>query len=346
MTLDIAVRLIRGGFELDVDLSLGAGVTALFGPSGAGKTSVARVVAGLDRPARARVALDGRDLSVLPPHRRGIGYVFQEPRLMPHLDVRRNLLFGAPSDDLADIPARLDLLHLLDRKPIHLSGGEAARVSLGRALLRRPRLLICDEPLAALDHRLRDRILPHFEGLRAGGVPVLYITHAMEEVARLADTLVLMRGGRVVRAGPVAALLSDPALAAVIGPRAAGAVLDGRVLSAMGGIARIETGAGVLSLPVDGAVPGGVVRVRIPATDVMLATVRPAGLSAMNVLPVEVAAIHPGEGPGAMLRLRAGKAHLLSRITQASLNRLGLVEGMPAWAIVKATAIARADIGG
>ncbi len=344
------IKRAQGAFTLDVDLSAGPGVTALFGPSGAGKTTVARCLAGLVRPDAGEITLGGQVLfgpgGNLPPHRRGVGYVFQEPRLFPHLDVRQNLLFGAPKGaDPAPVAARLGIAALMDRRPGGLSGGEAQRVAIGRALLRAPRLLILDEPLAALDAPRRADILPWLETLRAEGLPILYISHSMEEVARLADTLVLLRDGRVARAGPLTEILSDPEAAALIGPSQAGAVLEGRVVATADGLATVETPAGRLQIA--GAPPeGGRIRVRIRAEDVMVATQPPEGLSALNVLPAVIAGVHEGQGPGVMLRLRAGDGALLARVTRRSFAALGLAEGCAVWAVLKASGVARADVGG
>ena len=350
MTLEVAIRRAIGAFRLDVSLVAAAGVTALFGPSGAGKTTLARCVAGLARPDAGRIALDGRvlfdDGIDLPPHRRGVGYVFQEPRLFPHLSVRANLLYGAPrGTDPGPVAAMLGIAGLLARRPGGLSGGEAARVAIGRALLREPRLLILDEPLAALDARRRERILPWLEGLRAAGMPILYISHAIEEVARLADTLVLIRDGRVARAGPLADVLSDPEAAALLGPSQAGAVLEGAVASVADGLMRVETPAGALEVPGDGPV-GARLRVRVRAEDVIVAVEPPRGLSALNVLPGRVATAREGQGPGVMLGLAVGEGTLLARVTRRSFRSLDLSPGRAVWAVVKTSGVARADVGG
>ncbi|WP_299650196.1 molybdenum ABC transporter ATP-binding protein [uncultured Jannaschia sp.] len=347
--LEVALQRSVGAFTLDVALEADAGTTAIFGPSGAGKTTLARCVAGLARPDAGRIALDGRVLfgpgTDLPPHRRDIGYVFQEARLFPHLNVRRNLLYGAPRGaDPGDVCEMLGIGDLLGRRTAGLSGGEAARVAIGRALLRRPRLLILDEPLAALDGPRRDRVLPWLERVRDAGVPILYISHAVEEVARLADTLVLLRDGQVARAGPVGEILSDPSVAALMGPSQAGAVLTGRVVSEADGIAAVETAVGTVQVVGAGGV-GSRLRLRIRAEDVIVATERPRGVSALNVLAGTVASAQPGQGPGVMLRLAIGEGHLLARVTRRSAATLDLSEGRVIWALVKATGVARADIG-
>ena len=346
VTLAVDIRLRRAGFDLDVAFEAGPGVTALFGPSGAGKTTVARVVAGLERGASGRVVVAGRDVTGLPPHRRRVACMFQEARLFPHLDVARNLTFGAArGTDPRPMAERLAIDHLLDRRPAGLSGGEAARVALGRALLSDPALLILDEPLAALDHRLKAQVLPHLERLRDGGLPVLYISHAMDEVARLADTLVLMQAGRAERVGPLAAMLSDPSAAALIGPMAAGAVLTGRAGAREDGLTVVDTAAGRLRLPGIDAAPGARLRLRLLASDVIVAIEPPRGLSALNVLPATIEAVHEGGGPGVMLRLRAGDAALLARVTRVSATALDLRPGRSVWAILKASGVSRADIG-
>lgn len=347
--LEVSIKRTVGAFALDVALQTGPGVTAIFGPSGAGKTTLARCLAGLSHPDTGRIALDGRVLfdgrSRLPPHRRDIGYVFQEARLFPHLSVEQNLLYGAvrgtPPGPVAEM---LGIAPLLGRRPGGLSGGEAARVAIGRALLRQPKLLILDEPLAALDGRRRDAVLPWLEGLRDAGMPILYISHAIEEVARLADTLILLQAGQVLRAGPLADVLSDPETAALMGPSQAGAVLEGRAVGRADGLTAVQTAMGVLH--VAGVAPQARgVRIRVRAEDVMIAVEEPQGLSALNVLPVTIGAMQDGQGPGVMLRLTAGDGALLARVTQRSRDRLALKPGMQVWAVIKTSGVARANVG-
>ncbi|PWJ19243.1 molybdenum ABC transporter ATP-binding protein [Jannaschia seohaensis] len=348
--LDVDITRRAGAFTLDVTLAASSGVTAVFGPSGAGKTTLARCIAGLERPDSGRVALGGEVMfgpdRDLPPHLRGIGYVFQEPRLFPHLDVTANLLYGArPGTDPGPVAEMLDIGPLLGRRPGGLSGGEAARVAIGRALLRSPRLLILDEPLASLDRRRRAAILPYLERLRDSGTPILYISHAIEEVARLATTLVLLQDGRVAASGSVGDLLSDPDVAARLGPDQAGALIEGRITAQEGGLATVETPLGQLEVAgVDGP-PGGRVRVRIRAEDVIVARMRPEGLSARNVLPCRIATLRAGQGPGVMLRLEAGDGRLLARLTRRSVEEMGLAEGQTVWAVVKTSGVARMDVG-
>ena len=360
MTLAIRLRHALGGFTLDVDIRAGAGVTALFGRSGAGKTSIVNAVAGLLRPDEGHITL-GPDTLLdtargvfVPPHRRRIGYVFQDARLFPHMTVRQNLLYGrrfargAAGPDPGHIAGLLGIGDLLDRRPGTLSGGEKQRVALGRAILAAPLLLLMDEPLAALDEARKADILPYLERLRDDlGLPILYVSHALGEVARLADTLVLVEAGRVTASGPAGDLLSDPALAPAFGLREAGGVLPARLAGTEAdGLSRLDTAAGPLWLPQLDAPPGTTLRLRILAQDVMIATERPKGLSALNILPATIAAIRPGEGPGMLVRLALGPDHILARVTRRSASALQLAPGQQVFAVLKAVSVARENVFG
>jgi molybdate transport system ATP-binding protein len=351
--LDVALRHDFGDFALDVAFTAPAGVTVLFGRSGAGKSTVAKAVAGLMRPDFARVQVAGTVLADtsagiwVPPHRRGIGYVFQEPRLFPHLSVRRNLLYGAggQTGDLDRIADMLDITPLLARRTAALSGGEAGRVALGRALLCNPRLLILDEPLAALDAARKAEILPYLARLRDhAGVPMIYVTHAIEEVARLGTTLVVLRSGRVVQAGPVAQVLADPAAVPSLGTRAAGAVLVGTIARHEAGLTAVTVAGGMIWVPGDAGPVGRALRLRVLAHDIIIGSERPVGLSAQNILPAIISAIRPGDGPGAIIALEAGTDRLLARITRKSLAEMGLEPGQQVFAILKIVAVAPGDI--
>lgn len=353
MSLEVALRHAFGGFRLDVAFVAPAGVTALFGRSGAGKTTVVNAVAGLIRPDEGRVKIDGATLLdtargvSTPRHRRRIGYVFQEGRLFPHLSVRQNLAFGgwfAPRDalrpDFGHVVDLLGLGHLLDRRPGRLSGGEKQRVAVGRALLAAPRILLMDEPLASLDEGRKEEILPYLERLRdETRLPILYVSHALPEVARLATTVVALDAGRVARVGPTAEVLSDPAALPLLGRQEAGAVIPARVVRHdPDGLTVLATSGGLLILPRISAEPRATVRIRIRARDVILATGRPQGISALNVLPTKVAEIGPGDGPIVELALICGTDRILARITRRSLAALDLVPGRPCYAILKSIA--------
>lgn len=360
LEVDLSHRL--GGFRLDAAFAAPDGVTALFGRSGAGKTSIVNAVAGLLAPERGRVAvggavlLDTRSGVRVPAHRRRIGYVFQEGRLFPHLSVRGNLRYGrwfAPRGAVLESEGRIvDLLGLgglLDRRPGGLSGGERSRVAIGRALLSGPRLLLMDEPLASLDAPRRAEIIPYLERLRdEGGVPILYVSHSVAEVARLATTVVVIEAGRVLRAGPAAEVLSDPDAVRALGVREAGAVLRARVLrhDPRDGLTELAVSAGRLWLPLIDAAPGAALRVRIEAQDVILALAPPAGISALNVLPATVEAIREGEGPGAAVALRLGTERLLARVTRRSVRALALAPGTACHVVLKAMSVAPQDVGG
>ncbi len=352
MTLEIRIEHRFPAFRLDVGLALPGGLTCLFGKSGSGKTSIVNAVAGLLRPDEARIALDGVALHDLPPHRRDIGYVFQDARLFPHLTVAQNLTYGprvrrVPPEGLDRIVALLGIGGLLSRRPATLSGGEKQRVAIGRALLSRPRLLLMDEPLAALDEGRKAEILPYIEALRdETGLPILYVSHSVPEVARLATSIAVIEAGRVVAFGPAAQILSDPATAPLLGLRDAGAVLTARIAAQEAdGLTRLDTAAGSLWLPHVPGEPGRALRVRIAAQDVILSRTRPEGLSALNILPATVAALHDGHGPGVLVRLDLGGEYLLARVTRRSAQALDLVPGLAVHAVLKSVAVAQSDVG-
>ncbi|MCA8882914.1 MAG: molybdenum ABC transporter ATP-binding protein [Rhodobacteraceae bacterium] len=359
MSLSVRLRHRLPGFALDAAFDAPPGVTALFGRSGAGKTTIVNAVAGLLRPDAARVVIEDAVLCDTdagiwtPPHRRRVGYVFQDARLFPHLSVRANLTYGArftgrrPRAPFDHVVGVLGLAALLDRSPGALSGGEKQRVAIGRALLSAPRLLLLDEPLAALDDARKAEILPYLERLRDDTqVPILYVSHSAVEVARLATTVVALDAGRVLCAGPADDVLSDPAAVRAIGVREAGSVLTGIVVAQHDdGLTEIAVAAGRLLLPRIAAQAGAQVRVRIEAQDVLLARQRPEGLSALNILPATVRATRRGNGPGVMVQLSAGGELLLARITRRSADALNIVEGADCFAVVKSVSVARLDVG-
>ncbi len=359
MSLSVRLHHRFPSFTLDATFDAPPGVTALFGRSGSGKTTVINAVAGLLRADIGHIALEGRVLfdtqtrRNLPPHRRRIGYVFQEGRLFPHLTVRQNLLYGrwfsrtsdgVPFDRVVDL---LGIAPLLERRPAALSGGEKQRVAIGRALLSNPGLLLMDEPLAALDDARKAEILPYLERLRdQTATPILYVSHSMAEVARLATTLVVMDAGRVLRTGPASAILSDPDAAPLFGLREAGAYLTARIAAhEADGLTSLYTSAGPMLLPRIDAAPGTALRVRVHAQDVILSRDRPVGLSALNILPATVTTLRLGDGPGALVQLQAGSDLLLARITRRSAAALTLAPGTPVFAILKSVSVARDDVG-
>jgi len=297
-----------GGFDLDAAFTApDAGVTALFGPSGCGKTTVLRCIAGLERLRYGHFSLSPEEAwqdegLFLPPHRRAVGYVFQEASLFPHLSVTGNLRYGqrrgkgggVAFDEVVDL---LGLAHLVDRAPSRLSGGERQRVAIGRALLSQPRLLLMDEPLSALDRVSKDEILPYLERLHdALSIPMIYVSHDIAEVERLADHLVLMRDGRVAASGPLSTLLADPALPFAAG-RDAAVVLDAAVAAwdAAYGLTRLTVAGAEILVPGAAGALGTRRRLRIAAGDVSLCRVAPQRTSILNVLPARVLALLPGE---------------------------------------------------
>lgn len=357
--LSLAIRHRFAGFTLDAAFDAPAGLTALFGQSGSGKTTIINAVAGLMRPDQGRIEAGGLVLSdsatgrFLPPHRRSLGYVFQEARLFPHLTVRQNLLYGRwfargrQGAEMARIVEMLGIGPLLPRRPGALSGGERQRVALGRAILSNPRILLMDEPLAALDEARKAEILPYLERLRdETGLPILYVSHSPAEVARLATTVVLIDAGRVTAAGPAGAILSDPATAPLLGLREAGAIISARVEAQEGdGLTRLGTAAGRVWLPQVDAAPDTALRLRILAQDVMLARTRPEGISALNVLAVTIRDLTPIGDSGMLVRLEAGGEALLARITRRSATTLGLAPGQSLYAVLKAVSVAPGSVG-
>jgi molybdate transport system ATP-binding protein len=354
--LDVAVRKQLGSFRLDAAFRTDEhGVTALFGRSGSGKTSIVAAIAGLLRPDEGRIAAGGDVLFDsakridVPVERRRIGYIFQDARLFPHLTVRDNLRYGWKRAPRTNRPiafdAVVDLLgvaDLLDRRPARLSGGEKQRVAIGRALLAQPRVLLMDEPLASLDAERKDEILPYIERLRDElRILIVYVSHALEEVVRLANTIVLVDGGRVAAQGTPESLSGRLDLRPLLGRFEAGAILDTRVAGHDDErqITRLEFGDQMLILPRLDAAPGARLRVRIRARDVILAVERPTALSAQNVLAGRIVEIAEETGPYAEVKVDLAAGAIVARITRDSINRLTLVCGQPVYAVLKSVAI-------
>ena len=363
--LDLHMRLTRPDFSLDVAAQLPArGITVVYGASGCGKTTLLRCVAGLEPLARGRVGLgdavwqdDARGVRV-PTHQRPIGYVFQEPSLFAHLDVAGNLAYGlrrsraaqsvAPAaseqDEMGAAVALLGIEHLLHRRSDQLSGGERQRVAMARALATQPELLLLDEPLSSLDQARREEILPWLEKLRDEvRIPMLYVTHALDEVARLADTLLVMSDGRVTAQGPVAEVMADASVSQRLGDEAA-TLLAAHVqaLDARWHLAQLAFEGGTLWVRDSGLQVGQAVRVRVLARDVSVTLHEATQTSIQNHLPCQVDALlsdgHPSQ---CLVRLRCGQAHLLARVTARAVHALGLAVGQTVWAQVKSVALVK-----
>jgi len=351
MSLDVDIDHVRGSFRLAARFVAQPGITALFGRSGSGKTTLVNIVGGLIRPDRGRIAVDGEVLldterhAFMPKHRRRIGYVFQDSRLFPHLSVRQNLLYGrwfakgqeGAAVDFASVVELLGIGALLERRPESLSGGEKQRVAIGRALLARPRLLLMDEPLASLDEARRAEILPYIERLRdSAGVPILYVSHSVAEVARLATTVVILAEGKVSAVGPVLETLP-----------LADAADGGSVLEAVVSrhdehfqLSVLATAAGELQVPRLAVPAGAAVRVYIRARDVMLSLQPPQEISALNVLSATIAGITPVDAQ-ADIRLDCQGAILIARVTSKSVERLALTSGRQVYAVIKSVSFER-----
>jgi len=349
------LRLDRSAFRLDVDLNLPQrGISALFGHSGSGKTTILRAIAGLERAPGGHVALggevwqdDARGLFV-PVHRRALGYVFQEASLFPHLSVRANLEFGrkrVPAHerrfDVAPVTELLGIESLLERRPDGLSGGERQRVAIARALLASPRLLLMDEPLAALDLRRKREILPYLERMHAElAIPIVYVSHAPDEVARLADHLVLLDDGKAVASGPLTETLARVDLPPSFADDA-GVVLDTQLAGhEEDALSRLEFAGGALFVGRRREAIGTHLRCRIHARDVSLALEQPQGTSIVNRLPAVVTAVAATETPGHVLvQLRIGPSPLLARITARSRRELAIEPGLRLWVQIKGVAL-------
>lgn len=350
----IRVRKARDGFTLDAVIEASTrGVLALFGRSGCGKTTLVNVIAGLLDADDARIEIDGVVLedagARTPAERRRIGYVFQDARLFPHYDVSANLRYGerrSPENagriSFDQVVSLLGLEALLSRRVHQLSGGERQRVALGRALLSQPRLLLLDEPLAALDAARREEVLPYLETLRDElSIPMIYVSHQFEEVLRLAAHVVLMERGRVVAQGPVDAVSLHPELRAIVGPDAVGAVLSGVVAAAdeTTGLASLRLGGSLVQVALRGARVGAAVRVQLLARDIILATSRPEGLSVRNTLTGVIASIAPDDPDTDLVHVDIGGATVLSRVTRAASTALALRAGLQVWVLVKAVSV-------
>jgi molybdate transport system ATP-binding protein len=346
----IAVQLARGAFRLDVDLCLPArGISVVFGPSGCGKSTLLRAIAGLEPATRGHIEIGGQcwqdEHHLLPPHQRAVGMVFQHAALLPHLSVEGNLRYGWRRAGSTEAVLRrwietLGLAALLSRKPASLSGGERQRVALARALVTQPRCLLLDEPLSALDLDRRAEILPLLETIRReAGIPMLYVTHSIDEAVRLADHLVLLEAGQVRASGAALDILNHPDVPPLLAEDA-GVVVEARVRARDAhGLLALTTAAGPLWVHAAVHPDAAPIRVRIRARDVSLTLSRHEDSSVLNLLPATVVTITPAAHGQRRVQLDANGQMLLALISQRSLEHLQLQSGMSVWAQIKAAAL-------
>jgi molybdate transport system ATP-binding protein len=360
MSLSVNIRHRLGGFSLDTSFETGGRLTALFGPSGSGKTSLVNLIGGLLRPDEGKIVADGRVLVdtasglFVPRHKRRIGYVFQDARLFPHMTVGQNLRYGRffvpASERYGDMGGVVELLgigHLFDRKPGSLSGGEKQRVAIGRALLASPRLILMDEPLASLDEQRKAEIMPYIERLRdETKIPIVYVSHSVAEVARLATDMVVLDKGRVAASGATSEILQRLDLLPEEERGEGGAVLDMQVArhDEAFGMTTLVSAAGEIHVAGLEATLGSTIRVRIRARDVIVATEQPRGLSALNILPGKITGISSGNGHFADVAIDCNGEAVAARITRQSAEMLDLEPGKPVFAVIKSVTFDGANI--
>lgn len=351
MSIEIRIDSVRGDFSLNIDVTLpGRGVTAIFGPSGSGKTSILRTVAGLDKHAEARIICNDQEFqggqNFVPPHKRSIGYVFQQPSLFEHLTVQQNIDYAAnrASAKQSDIDEMKELLGVqsLSHRPCHsLSGGEAQRVAIVRALATCPRLLLMDEPLSSLDQQRKDEFIPYLEKLHNQlSIPVMYVSHSRQEVARISDFLVLIENGKVVGSGETSEMftLLDSPLGR---DDQAQSIIQAHALEydEHAHLFRLDTQLGQLWASARSTFDRDNMRIRIFAKDVSVSLCKPEKTSVLNILPAVVSDISNLGSGQVMLKLIINDLPLLSRITVKSLQDLDLKQGMPVFAQVKSVAV-------
>ena len=355
--IDVDIEETLGTFRLAVTFKADARVVGLFGRSGSGKTSVINAIAGIGRPHRGAIRIDGetlfdsaREIDV-PPEKRRIGYVFQDALLFPHLDVEANLDYGqrlrAPAERIIAQDRVVELLGLgplLRRKPRTLSGGERQRVAIGRALLAPPRILLMDEPLASLDFARKVEILDYIERLRAElPLPIVYVSHSVAEIERLADAVVVLEGGRCVALGAVDEVMRRSELQPATDRLDAGALIEADITrhDAEDGLTTLAFDGGALRVPLLDLPAGHRVRLHVRARDVALATSRPHDISTLNVLPGRVEAVAAGAQRHVEVRVAVGRATIVSRITPWSRRQLGIEPGREVYALIKAVSLDR-----
>lgn len=357
-TLSLNIEKKLPGFTLELSQSITLdGATAVFGPSGAGKTTLMRLIAGFEAPDYGRIALgtdvwfDADDNINLAPHKRPVGYMFQDARLFPHLSVLGNLNYAdkrTANEQVAytldDVAKAFAITPLLYRRIETLSGGERQRVALARTLLSRPKLLLLDEPLAALDRQRKNDILPYLKDLPSRfGVPAIFISHDIDEVSQLADRVLVMAAGRMQAYGAAAPVISNLDLEPLTGKHDVGSLLEGSVAEhdTRLHLTRVAIGDASLTLPLNLAlVPGSVLRLRIRAQDVAIATSQPRDISIRNVVPGKIAGIKSDpQSAYAEANIDIGHAELRAQITRAALEALKLEKGANVFALVKSVSI-------
>ncbi|MFN3723158.1 MAG: molybdenum ABC transporter ATP-binding protein [Paracoccaceae bacterium] len=355
MALEVMARA-DAPIPLDVAFRVEPGeLLALVGHSGSGKTTLLRTIAGLWRPSQARVSvgdavwLDTAAGVNLPPHRRRVGVVFQNYALFPHMTAAQNVMAAMDAPEADEAERLLDLVNLhglSGRKPAHLSGGQQQRVAVARALARKPDALLLDEPFSAVDRATREKLYGEIIALRAHlAMPVVLVTHDMNEAQLLADRMVVIESGRVVRTGTTAQVMADPDALRAMGIREVAAMLPATVSEHLpDGLTRLDTATGPLFLPAVEAAPGTRVRVRIMAHEVILARSRPDGLSAQNILAGQITRIVQGQGPAVMVHINVGGHEVLARITRRAAEMMRLQPGDPVHAILKSMSVARDHI--
>ena len=355
--ISVRYRLQRSDFSLDMDADIPMrGITGVFGESGAGKTALLRCIAGLERGAEGRLVIADEvwqdDTISRPVHDREIGYVFQEPRLFAHLNVRQNIEYGQRRGRRGEVGfdeavELLGLRDLLNRRVDTLSGGEAQRVAIARALLRSPRVMLMDEPIAALDRARRDEILPFLDRLHSAlSIPVIYVSHSIEEVIRLCDYLLVMERGRIIAAGDIQEVLLRADLP-LLGGEEAGAIIHARAIDC-------DIGDGLTKIDFDGIemwVPGvyeagSPLRLRIRANDVSLCREDSGASTVLNVLPASIESIRDDGESCALMQLAVGSGYILARVTRRSRNALNLEPGDRVLAQIKSVAVKNAPAAG
>ncbi len=357
--VDVEERL--GAFHLDVRFEADAPIVGLFGRSGAGKTSVVNAIAGVGKPHRGTIRINGQVLLDtsrgvdLPPEQRRVGYVFQDALLFPHLDVLANLTYGqrlrAPAERFIAQERVVDLLGLgglLKRKPRTLSGGEKQRVAIGRALLAQPRILLMDEPLAALDVTRKAEILDYVERLRDElAIPIVYVSHSVAEITRLADTVVVLSEGKCLAVGDVEDVMGRADLRPATGRYEAGSLVDAEVLrhDEASELTTLRFDGGELLVPKVDAAIGDRVRARIRARDVSLAITRPEGISILNILAGRVVSVEASLGPIVEVQVAVGSATLAARISRRSKEMLDIRAGRDVFVLVKAISFDQRSMG-